>query len=69
MHKSESILEKFWDFEIQLDHLIPPRRPDLVLIDKKKNLPPSGLQSRNKREQKGRQILGTCQRTKNVVEH
>ena len=25
-----------WDFEIQTDHLIPARRPDLVLINKKK---------------------------------
>ena len=25
-----------WDFEVQTDHLIPARRPDLVLFDKKK---------------------------------
>ena len=24
-----------WDFEIKTDHLIPARRPDLVLINKK----------------------------------
>ena len=41
MHKPESVLENethkiLWDFEIQTDHLIPARRPDLVLINKKK---------------------------------
>ena len=41
MHKPESFLENethkiIWDFEVQTDHLIPARRPDLVLIDKKR---------------------------------
>ena len=40
MHKIEPILENeykvFWYFEIQTDHLIPARRPDLVLIKQKK---------------------------------
>ena len=41
MHKPESVLENethkiLWDYEIQTDHLIPARRPDLVLINKKK---------------------------------
>ena len=41
MHKQESILKNeankiLWDFEIQMDHLILARRPDLVLIIKKK---------------------------------
>ena len=41
MHKPESVLENethkiLWDFEIQTDHLITARRPDLVLINKKK---------------------------------
>ena len=40
MHKPESVLENethkiLWDFEIKTDHLIPARRPDLVLINKK----------------------------------
>ena len=39
-HKPESVLENevhkiLWDFEIQTDHLIPARRPDLVVINKK----------------------------------
>ena len=41
MHKSESVLSNethkiIWDFEIKTDHPIPARRPDLVLINKKK---------------------------------
>ena len=40
MHKPESVLENethkiLWDFKIQTDHLIPARRPDLVVINKK----------------------------------
>ena len=39
-HKPESVLENkthkiLWDFEIQTDHQIPARRPDLVVINKK----------------------------------
>ena len=38
MHKPESIPENeipkiLWSFEIQTDYLIPPRRPDLVMIN------------------------------------
>ena len=41
MNKPESILKNemhkiLWDFEIQTDHLIPARIPDLVIINKKK---------------------------------
>ena len=40
MHKPEYVLEnkmhKFhWDFELQIDHLISARRPDLVITNKK----------------------------------
>ena len=31
------------DCEIQTDHIIPARRPDLVIVNKKKELPNSGL--------------------------
>ena len=27
-----------WDFNIQTDHLIPARRPDLIIINKKKRI-------------------------------
>ena len=38
MHKQESVLGNemqniLWDFKIQTDHQILPRRPDLVLIN------------------------------------
>ena len=41
MHTRVSALENethklLWDFEIQMDHLISARRPDLVIINKKK---------------------------------
>ena len=46
----------FWDFELQTDHLIQARRPDIILIFKKKNLcsgycHSSRPQSENKRKQ------------------
>ena len=41
MHNPESVLENemhnlLWDFEIQTDHLISTRRPDQVIVNKKK---------------------------------
>ena len=41
MHKTESVLENdtlklLWDFDIQTYHLISARRPDLIIINKKK---------------------------------
>ena len=41
MHNPASVLENdththLWDFEIQTDHLIPARRPDLIIINKRK---------------------------------
>ena len=49
MHNPESVLENethklLWDFGIQTDHLISARRPDLMILNKKKkNLLNSGL--------------------------
>ena len=48
MHKQESTWKNdmhniFWDFEKQKDPLIWARRPDLVIVGKKKNLLNSGL--------------------------
>ena len=42
MHKPQSGLEyesykNLWDLQIQLDHLIQPRRLDFTLINKKRN--------------------------------
>ena len=41
MHNTKSVLENethklLWDFGIQTDHLISARRPDLIIINKKK---------------------------------
>ena len=41
MHKPESVLKNethkiLWHFELKMDHLISARKPDLVLITKKK---------------------------------
>ena len=41
MHNPASVLENdthklLWDFDIQTDHLILLRRPDLIIINKKK---------------------------------
>ena len=40
MHNPAPVLEndthKLWDFNIQTDHVIPARRPDLIIINKKK---------------------------------
>ena len=38
VHNPESVLENetpklLWDFEIQTDHLILPRRPDLIIVN------------------------------------
>ena len=43
IHKLESIRENYmpkilWDFEIQSDHPIPTRKPNLMLINKKKRI-------------------------------
>ena len=43
MHNPASVLENdmhklLWDFNIQMDHLIPARRPDLIIINKKKRI-------------------------------
>ena len=34
--RSQRTKQIHWDFEIQADHLISARRPDLMLINKKK---------------------------------
>ena len=43
MHNPALVLENathklLWDFNIQTDHLIPARRPDLIIINKKKRI-------------------------------
>ena len=48
MHNQESILENemhkiLWDFEVKTNHPISARRPHLIIINKKDNLPSCGL--------------------------
>ena len=43
MHNPVPVLENdthklLWDFNIQTDHIIPARRPDLMIINKKKRI-------------------------------
>ena len=43
MHNPASVLENdthklLWDFDIHTDHLISARRPDLIIINKKKRI-------------------------------
>ena len=43
MHNPTPVLENnthklLWDFDIHTDHLISTRRPDLILINKKKKV-------------------------------
>ena len=67
MLKPESVLENEtqltrWDFEKQMDPQMSARRPDLVIVKKKENLPSSRLcrterpQSKNKRKGKEREM-------------
>ena len=79
MHKPESVLENkthkiLCDFEIQTDHLIPARKPDLVLIyEKKKNVSKCILPFQRTAEWKWKKairlVLRPYQRTKKAVEH
>ena len=66
MHKPESVREKETQkilCDLETDHIIPARRLDLVLINKKENLPSrkfcrsSGWQRKNKSKRKDRKIL------------
>ena len=78
MHKPESILEnkthKFlWDFDVQTDYLIPARKLDLVIINKKGNLLNCGIchptepLSENQRKQKREKYSGL--KLKNTMEN
>ena len=44
MHDPAHVLESdthklLWDFNIQTDHLIPAKRPELIIINKKRAFP------------------------------
>ena len=49
-NKPESVLENeksqlFWDFEVQTDHHIEDRRPDLLIVDKEKKILDCGFRN------------------------
>ena len=59
MHKPESVLENetdriLWDFEIQTDHLIPLKRPELVVANQKKK------KKKKSQKKKKKDIKRTC---------
>ena len=50
MHNPEPVLENnthklLWDFDIQTDHLISDRRPDLIIINNNKKKTKENLQN------------------------
>ena len=64
-HNPESVLENethklLWDFEIQTDHLILARRPDLVIIQKTNNPPPKKKPNKNNPPHQKNEILTNC---------
>ena len=81
MHNPAHILENdthklLWDFNIQTDHLIPARRPDLTIINnKKENLQncrlccPGGPQNKSEGKWKEGWVPRTCSRIEKDVEH
>ena len=74
MHKLESVLPNakhkiIWDFKIKMDLLIPARRPDLVIVEKKKRELDIPTDHREKKKRKERQVLRPCQRTMKAVKH
>ena len=78
MHNPEYVLENgtyklFWDFEMQTDHQISVRRPDLIINKKKREL--AELLSRRTREWKWKTVkrgrststlVGNCRKLSNM---
>ena len=55
MHNPAPVLENdshkhLWDFNIQTDHLTPARRPDLIIINKRKRICRINLKEREKKD-------------------
>ena len=80
MHNPESILENemhklLWNFEIQTDHLISARRPDLVIIRKKRTYRivdfavPADHRGRIKESEKRDKYLNLAREVKKTIEH
>ena len=81
MHNPAPVLENTthklqWDFNIQTDHLIPARRPDLIIINKKKRnckivdfAVPADLRIKLKEYEKKDKYLDLARELKKTVEH
>ena len=75
MHKpgvrEKEMIKVFWNFEIQANHPIPVRRPDLNLIDKKKRTfhPVYFTVSTIKEGENWKKISRAYKRAEKVVEH
>ena len=81
MHNPAPVLEKdshklLWDFNIQMDHLIPARRPDLIIINKKMRIckivdfaVPADHRINLKESEKKDKYLDLTSEIKKVVEH
>ena len=80
MHYPESVLEYethklLWDFEIQTDHLISVRRPDLVIIKKERTCRivefavPADHRVKSKDSEKKDKYLDLARELKKTVEH
>ena len=83
MHNPAPVLEKdtyklLWDFDIQTDHLISARRPDLIIINKKKKkkickivdfVIPADHRIKLKEYEKRDKYLDLARELKKTVEH
>ena len=81
MHNPAPVLENDshklqWDFSIQTDHLIPARRPDLIIINKKKRIckivnfaVPTDHRINLKESEKKDKYLDLARELKKAVEH
>ena len=72
MPKPESVQENethkiLWDFEIQVDHFIPARQPDLVIFNNKKNsVVPAEYRVKIKENKKKGKYLDLARELKNL---
>ena len=81
MHNSDPVLENdshklLWDFNIQKDHLIRARRPDLIIINKRKRIwknvnfaVPADHRINLKESEKRDKYLDLARELKKTVEH
>ena len=81
MHNQAPVLENdshefLWDINIQTDHLIPARRPDLIIINKRKRIckivdfaVPADHRISLKESEKKNKYLDLARELKKTVEH